>query len=437
MNLPIVPIPTIATPELNRSPNTHLYGRWLVIARIGWIVLVTLTLGIFVATIPVYTGLLQTMCSGTTCVSGQPAPDTVQALHTLGISTNLYAVFTIVLTLAAELGACAVAGVLAWRKSDDWMALLVALMLIMMGTATTVYTLELSHTVWHVPALVLNILTFGTLFLVCSLIPDGQFVPRWTRWLAPGWIIWGAVFIFVPESSFSELLNNLVWLGALTILIAALLYRYRHMSSPIQRQQVKWIVFGGSVAILVAIVFNLPPLIFPPLSRPGSIYDLTLTFVNSIDLYLVPLSIGVAILRYRLWEVDILINRTLVYSLLTGTLALVYAGLILSLQYLLSGITGGSQLAIVGSTLAIAALFQPLRRRIQQVIDRRFYRRKYDAAKTLEAFSATLRSEVDLNQLREQLIAVVEETMQPAHISLWLRQPEHKTHENLKHKEPV
>ena len=141
----------------------------------------------------------------------------------------------------------------------------------------------------------------------------------------------------------------------------------------------------------------------------------------------ITISAGIAILRYRLYNIDILINRTLVYGVLTALLALIYFGLVFILQSLVRALAGEisqTPLVIVGSTLVIAALFQPLRRRIQQVIDRRFYRRKYDAAKTVEAFSATLRNELDLSQLREHLITVVQETMQPTYVSLWLRQPE-------------
>jgi hypothetical protein len=139
------------------------------------------------------------------------------------------------------------------------------------------------------------------------------------------------------------------------------------------------------------------------------------------------------VLRYRLWDIDVIINRTLVYSTLTFILALVYAGLIIALQALMHALTGQASenpLAIVGSTLVITALFQPLRRRTQSVIDRRFYRRKYDAARTLAAFSATLRNQVDLDQLSEQLLAVVEETLQPTHVSLWLLTPEKNVKSN-------
>jgi K+-sensing histidine kinase KdpD len=142
-------------------------------------------------------------------------------------------------------------------------------------------------------------------------------------------------------------------------------------------------------------------------------------------LLLVPLSIGIAVLRYKLYNIDVLINRTLIYGTVTGMLALVYFSLVFVLQFLLRGlISQTNDVAIVVSTLAVAVLFQPLRGRIQQVIDRRFYRRKYDAARTLSAFSSTLRGETDLTRLSEQLVAVIQETMQPAHVSLWLRPTE-------------
>lgn len=171
----------------------------------------------------------------------------------------------------------------------------------------------------------------------------------------------------------------------------------------------------------------MPILLFPSLRQAGSFYQLVIGPAYILDVLIVPLSIGLAILRYRLYDIDILINRTLVYGSLTAILALVYFMSVLVLQALLSIFTGQlssetqTPVVIVASTLGIAALFQPLRRRIQTIIDRRFYRSKYDAARTLATFSMSLSHEVDLNKLREDLLAVVQETMQPTHVSLWLR----------------
>jgi hypothetical protein len=221
-----------------------------------------------------------------------------------------------------------------------------------------------------------------------------------------------------------------VKLGFLIAPIYAQLYRYRHTSSLIERQQTRLVVFAIVTTMLADVGLYLPLVFFSTLSQLGltrSVYAFISVGFYSLALYLFPLTIGIAVLRYRLWDLDILINRTWVYGKLTVSLALIYVGLVIGLQTLVRLFTGQvsqSPVIIVTSTLAIAALFQPLRHRIQAIIDRRFYHRKYDAARTLAAFSATLRNEVDVNQLREHLVEVVQETMQPTHVSLWLRTPE-------------
>jgi hypothetical protein len=183
-----------------------------------------------------------------------------------------------------------------------------------------------------------------------------------------------------------------------------------------------WVVYGVSLGWGGYLVLFTASLFFPALfltGSPGNMIKLTAAYGLVL---LPPLAIGLAILRFRLWEIDLLINRTLVYGTLTGILVLVYGGLVIGLSALLRGIISQSSgAAIVLSTLTIAGLCQPLRSRLQQVIDRRFFRRKYNAARTLAAFNVTLRHEVELDQVSEALLAVVQETMQPAHVSLWVR----------------
>jgi fumarate reductase subunit D len=307
--------------------------------------------------------------------------------------------------------------------------MLVALMLVTFGPISATSTVRVIPFIWQVPNACLFFLALALLVLVFLLFPTGQFMPSFTRWTLVVFLAVLIPFTFFPNGPFTQntlalSLLYLTYLGEFAIIDVVQLYRYRRVSSPLQRQQTKWVVYGIAVLCTV-IVVGVVLLIVPALSSPSSLYpSLALEVVGTLLLLLIPLSFGFAMLRYRLWDIDILIRRTLVYGTLTAILTLVYVGLVIGLQALLRGIISqGSSVAIVISTLAIAALFQPLRRRIQQAIDRRFYRRKFDAARVVATFSATLRQEVDLDQLREHLLAVVQETMQPAHVSLWLRPP--------------
>ena len=200
------------------------------------------------------------------------------------------------------------------------------------------------------------------------------------------------------------------------VAVISLFIRLRHAGEQ-ERQQIKWPVYAIVLAIGGAV------LTFPVSEAIGSASLKWIGFVSLVvGVIAIPISMGIAIMRYRLYEIDVLINRTLVYGSLTATLVALYFGGIVLLQRGFVVFTGErSTLAVVVSTLAIAALFNPLRRRLQALVDRRFYRRKYDAAKALSAFSARLRDETDLTTLSDDLVEVVRETMQPAHASLWLR----------------
>jgi hypothetical protein len=274
-----------------------------------------------------------------------------------------------------------------------------------------------------------------TVTFLLLLFPDGRLPSR--RWRPVGWLAIAAIVTLVMGSAFTpgplvdypEIRNpvgfspfgilledgGVGWLLLpLSVVLSAtsMVVRFRRAIGE-ERQQIKWLALAAVFAAVgwVALTFTYET----ELEAAGVLLGL-LSFLS------IPLAVGVAVLKYRLYDIDILINRTLVYGALTATLVAVYFGGVTLLQGVLRALTGQqSTLAVVVSTLLIAALFNPLRRRIQSFIDRRFYRRKYDAAKTLEAFSAKLRDETDLDALNAELVAVVRETMQPAHVSLWLR----------------
>jgi uncharacterized membrane protein YhdT len=206
----------------------------------------------------------------------------------------------------------------------------------------------------------------------------------------------------------------------LQIAAAVSLFLRLRRAGGVERQQIKWFAYAGAATVGGAtLAYFIPSVVDTPTWFERAGFVLNVVFVPAV-----PVSVGIAILRYRLYDIDLLINRTLVYGTLTATLLAVYFGGVAASQAILRALTGHEQqpqLAVVVSTLAIAALFNPLRRRIQAFIDRRFYRRKYDAASTLEAYSARLRDETDLGSLSEGLIGAGKETMQPEHVSLWLR----------------
>jgi hypothetical protein len=393
-------------------PATTLRGRWLLLARAAWVVIATLALGLFVASIPAYVLTL-----GRAAWFGAPveAPaGLVFALDLLGVLASVTAAL-VCLTLAS---------VLFLRRSDDWMVMFISSYLLLYGIvlAGPLERAEAFYPGW--PSLAIGVfqpllLTTPTVALFV-LFPDGRFVPHWTRWLIFSSIPVAVAILYSPPYLWALL--GVVVLGALY----AQIYRYRHVSTPTERQQTKWVLFGILLWLLLMGILFVPYSI--ELSLPPGSPLPWWTLVNSagwwLTMTIVPFSLSIAVLRYRLYDIDLLMNRTLVYGSLTAMLALVYFGGVAATQGIFRTITGHeqqSQLAIVVSTLVIAALFTPLRRRIQSFIDRRFYRRKYDAAKTLEAFSVKLRDETDLDALSDDLTSVVRETMQPAHVSLWLR----------------
>ena len=274
------------------------------------------------------------------------------------------------------------------------------------------------------------VFSVGALCAALVLFPSGSPPSRW--WWAYLGVLWvsGTLQYFMEYYAFAGWAGAPGWLGVLALPndilfqlssaagCLALLARWRRSGS-VERLQLKWVVYSvGLVAVTAPVVEVGLANLVPAWYLPG-------TAATQIVILAVPVTIGVAMLRYRLYDIDVVINRTLVYGTLSASLVLLYVGGVVGLQYVFRVLAGGgSQLAIVASTLLIAALFNPLRRRIQSLIDRRFYRRKYDSQKTLATFSKRLRDETDLDALNAELLSVVRETVQPGHVSLWLREPE-------------
>jgi hypothetical protein len=397
------------------SPSaTTLRGRWLLLARAAWVIIVTLALGLFLASIPGYVSNVLTLGQADWMGAPVEAPaGLVFVLDLLGVLASI----------AAALVCMTLAVVLFWRRSDDWMVMFISSYLLLYGTimAGPLEWAEAFYPGW--PSLAVDVvqplfLTTPTIALFV-LFPDGRFVPPWTRWLILLSIPLTVVILYLPPL-YSWALLGMIVLGA----IYAQIYRYRHVSTPTERQQTKWVLFGFLLWLVLTGVLGVPYSIEMslPAGSPLPWWSLVSSAGWWVALTIVPLSLSIGVLRYRLYDIDIIINRTLVYGSLTATLVALYFGGIVVLQRVFVLLTGQqSTLAVVASTLLIAALFTPLRRRIQSFIDRRFYRRKYDARKTLEAFSAKLRDETDLEALNNDLVGVVRETMQPAHVSLWLR----------------
>src|SRR5579872_6766470 len=422
--------------ERGSAAQARLQGRWLVLVRAACLGVSLVALIVWAWGLPLRYAQLRTVCTvaPASCGDQQITPDLFQYFTAAGVPLSFYSAYFGTVEVLYALAYLVMGTLIFWRRSATRIGLLTAVLLITYGVAQT----DGSVVATAVPALAItaNLLSpfsFVCLALFLYLFPDGRFAPRWTRWVV---LAWTPLFLVVSAISIDDGLPILF--GFLFVSLGVQIYRYRRVSSPVERQQTKWVVFGsllgllGSGGIIVAGLLLMPDRVF---GLWGLFTANTLIYAFSAC---IPLSIGWSILRARLWDIDTLINKALVYGSLTGLLGTLYAGLIIGLERLtglIAGQAATNPIILVVSTLAIAALFTPVRKRLQSLIDRRFYRKKYDAKKTLAAFNATLRNEVDLEQLREQVLAVANETMQPTHVSLWLRPPIRHPSEQAHHLE--
>lgn len=408
---------------LQSSPaesHPHLKGAWLQAARGLWIILGLAALGILISSLPGY-------FNGFTHLPGQ------EDAGVQSISVGFFSAANAVASLASALLSLGLAWALFHRRFTEPAVAALSFFLLTYGIVMA-GPLEVFSSVWmrsnDYSLYIQTILSATPIVALLVLFPNGRFVPRWTRWVLVATLPWNLFPLLFPFFGLQFIQDRPLlafglaawYIGFIALSLYAQVFRYRHGSSPVERQQMKWVIYGFGLWFLVIALTSGPYLYLvqlPP-GSPVPWWTPASTLVWFLGLNILPVSFTIAIMRYRLWNIDLVINRTLLYSALTGTLVVIY---FLSVTLLQQILPAQSKIATVLSTLGIAAAFNPLRRRIQRDIDRLFYRRKYDVEQTLADFAASVQDEMDLETLSAEFLNVVDETMQSVETSLWLKIP--------------
>jgi hypothetical protein len=376
--------PRPATNEVaNReSPQTTvLRGLRLFVARGAWVALAALSVGLFVASVPTAYSRLHTVCEGARCDPASLSPAGAKALEGLGLSLGSYAAYNAALLISVALGYWLIGVTLFWKRSDDRLVLYASMALMTFGAMQpdTLRGLAEAYPALDLPVALVYFVGEVSFFILFCVFPNGRFVPRWTRWAAAAWIFY-QLLRSLPDAPFTPgnwplLIHAPLFLGLIGSLVAAQIYRYRRVSGQIARQQTKWVVFGFTVAIVVLVGVILIGWAYH-VTRPGSpelFYNSLGALVIALCSLLIPLSISVAILHHRLWDIDLIIRRSLVYVPLSAVLTTVFVITdTLLLPSLVRSILGveDSSLTTIVSGVIIAVLFKPLRSRIEAGVDR-------------------------------------------------------------------
>jgi signal transduction histidine kinase len=403
-------------------PATILRGRWLIVAQLVWVTVAVLTAGVFVTGIPGEFARLQAPCTGGLSCVWVPhlSAHNAQRLGGIGLSTDLFAAYFVAVEIAFMAVPFAIGAAIFWRRSDDWMALLGSLMLITFGATLTIpYPLLDLPLLWKSSAEAVSFVGIALLILFLYLFPDGRFVPPWTRWLAALWI-----GLMVPVQFFAKPLNALLgnpWVNGLfatglvgTTLLAQV-YRYRWVSGPSQRQQTKWVVLG----IVAALGGSCALLLLSHIVQSGLLSSLVGNTAYYLLMLLIPLSIAVAVLRYRLYDIDLLINRTLVYGALSVIVVGLYVLVVASLGALLQ--LQGSLFASLVATGLVAVMFAPLRERLQRAVNRLIYGQRDDPYMVLSSLGERLETTLAPNAVLPAIVESVAQALKLPYVAITLK----------------
>ncbi len=416
--------------------DSERHGHLLLLVQAGWVVLALLSLTFFIWELPERFAK-ETLAWFTT----NPAPATVvrEGLGHLHIPAGLYASYVLALYVVRA-AVCYLSALLLFRrKSGERVAMFVSFFLLALPVADVdprvLQAMAETEPLRAAIGTTVETVGFTLVLWLLLLFPDGHFQPRATRVLAAVWLLAGVGALFFPNSPFDMLSWPIPLLSAAfipicaTLAIATQFWRYRRISNPVERQQTKWFGLGlGIVLVEFAIgdfLTGYKPIEWPVASPTRVVLaDVILYTVHNVAFLTIPLTLAIAVSRYHLWAIDRIINRSLTYAIVTLSLLMTYLASVFILSGLFRAVTSESSPVITAaSTLVVAALFRPLRSRVQSGVDRRFYRQQYDAQRTLHAFGIAARDAVDLDQISGELTRIVAVTMQPEHVSIWLRSP--------------
>jgi signal transduction histidine kinase len=410
MSLQIAPAPTT---KPTAPASTILQGRLLILARAVWMLVALLAVVLFVVTIAFRWSELSASAAGM-------RPGAAQ----LGVST----VYLIAIDVALRLSFFAIGALIFWHKSDEWIALFVSLILVTIGATPDNATIAVLAPVWRMLSMFLGDFGWQAIWLLLYVFPDGRFVPRWTRLLMAFFFVGQGYQLLVdifPNLSFSDvawlqLLDSVATVLLLGSCVFAQIYRYRRVSSPVQRQQTKWFVFGVTIALSAAVLINnvLSELV-PALKQPGSLPNLVAQTLSVGALFLIPLSIGIAILRYRLWDIDVIIIRTLVYGALTASVIGIYALTIGYLSLLFQG--RGSPIIALLATGVVAVLFQPLREWLQRAVNRLVYGERDDPYMVISRLGQRLEATLAPDAALTTIVETVKEALKLPYVAVRLK----------------
>jgi signal transduction histidine kinase len=424
MKLPSASMQTMVNARTQGEADTRLRGRWLLLARGVWGVTAVLALGLVIASIPGYFSLLHVVCTGTLAAcknSGQITPDYLRGLQALGLSLDSFATYQVALIMVFAIVYTTIGAVLFWRRSNDRMALIASVSLVTFPAAFHSSELAILPPVWWLPGQFVIFLGNISIFLFFYMFPTGRFVPRWTRWLWVGVIVFWALngfFLFLRSST----LAGVVFLGFVCSIVVAQIYRYRRVSNAVQRQQTKWVVFGISIGLGGFLLLSIFSAFFPSLVPQGPLADLLIGTTLYLFLLLVPLSIGVAILRSHLFDIDLIIKRTLVYGILTASIVGLY---VLVVGYLgtLFGASGNLLISLVATGL-IAVLFQPLRAFLQRGVNRLLYGQRNEPYAVITRLSQRLEVTLAPDAVLVAIVETVAQALKLPYVAILLKQEE-------------